>query len=343
MASPDSIEYLSHFNSGPTYGGSIYVEPIGQRSSQECPLLQPSTPQTPPGIRGRELENLYHDEFPKLLSRFFEILGQLPADVPPILRNIASPSKFFSLCRSLALVITGAQLLTPKIGCAIVWLRYAFNTCSRYIALCETIPTPGWPSLCVYAIEDSEDKEAVFTLLEHLFANGSNPRGSADSGFAEVEGLHDDPLHQSLPVGKSTPGADPLLERLGTDVHYSGHDSPVEAMQGVNVSLPFEQEPMGSTGTMPSDSPSEPANADNTLESTSSPTKPSRNSGSLNCPVCSRLFTDQSNKNRHVRTVHKGASSTCKTCGRRYSRSDNLRVHAKAHEENASPSQAEQS
>jgi hypothetical protein len=198
-------QFLGYPSVGPTYTDKFSAEPIDYSSNQAFP----SPTQHLPGTECRGLNAVFHDMFPRFLHRFYEILGQLPADIPPSLLDIVSPLWFFSMCRSLVPAIIGAQLLTFEGSFAMLWLQYAFDTCSDWCASpCEGVTTPSCLNLCVHGIRDRKGKEAALVVFGYLLRNGNrpmkwHPRGSADSGFEELQDLNNNPFRQPQPQGRS--------------------------------------------------------------------------------------------------------------------------------------------
>ena len=54
-------------------------------------------------------------------------------------------------------------------------------------------------------------------------------------------------------------------------------------------------------------------------------------SDSLQCALCSKIFVNVRNKNRHVSTIHRnvGQEYECKYCEKKFGRKDNLTKHVK--------------
>src|SRR5579862_5560698 len=116
-------------------------------------------------------------------------------------------------------------------------------------------------------------------------------------------------------------------------------DSPTEAREGVDIVPPLGHEATFITNVVRSQLSSESMRSQIAPEKPSSPgttppaidsTKPRRKSRSLDCDQCDKSFTDPSNKQRHIKTIHDHSTdSACEKCGHTFNRSDNKNTHKK--------------
>jgi hypothetical protein len=195
-----------HGDFKPTYADGLFTEPMDYFGNPERPFPVLPTPITANPLPGQvdpsqalgcmELQHVFHDTFPKLLTRVFDLLRRLPDDTASKLHNIADLPKLFSACRVFELVILGHRKSTPQDVLTITYLRLAFNTCfDRRNAPNKPAATPGRPHPCVHGIEDQGDKEAVFILLDYLFAEPLSPQDLVD--WLERRSVHPESSYDS--------------------------------------------------------------------------------------------------------------------------------------------------